>query len=294
MKQLQDLMREVHTNGQRRETRSGIVYSVFRREIVHDMRVRFPAPTTKKLMFKAMVGEGLWFGNGKTDLYSLRAYSGMERDQWTIWSNDCERWHTGTTHFDVDGNRVTSYDLGRLYGKQWRNFGETAEDPGVDQLANLVDKMKNDPNSRYMIVQAYNPLDVDTNMAALPPCHTGFQVYVDRETGEFDLDWTQRSCDLFLGIPFNIASYGWLMEVLGQITGLTPRFLSGSLKDTHIYEAHLAAVDEQLNRTPLDQPTRLVMPEIKSLDDLKNLTANDFSLEGYDPMPAIKAPLLVG
>lgn len=294
MKQTHNLMHDILLKGQRRETRSGVVYSVFRREIVHDMRISFPAPTTKKLMFNAMVGEGLWFANGDTCLGSLRVYSNLAEDAWTIWSNDCKRWHSKGDIQDAEGNIIPKDDLGKLYGDQWRDFGGSNSVEGVDQLQNLVDKMKNDPNSRYMIVQAYNPYDIADNAMALPPCHTGFQVYVDRETGEFDLDWTQRSVDVFLGLPFNIASYGWLMCVLGSITGLTPRFLYGSLKDTHIYESHLEAVGTQLSRIPSDKPCQLIMPSIKSLDDLKHLTAADFSLTDYDPMPAIKAPLSVG
>lgn len=291
MKQLLELMQDVLDNGQRRETRSGVVYSVFRREFVHDMRTRFPAPTTKKLMFNAMVGEGLMFANGENDLSSLRHRSCLDDNAWTIWTNDAKRWNSTRHREGADPE-----DLGKLYGHQWRNFGKDDYNgiEGVDQLQNLIDKMKDDPNSRYMIVQAYNPLDIEDEAMALPPCHTGFQVYVDRETGEFDLDWTQRSVDVFLGLPFNIASYAWLMEVLGSITGLTPRFLTGSLKDVHIYEAHIEAVDAQLEREPEEQDTYMDFFRINSLDDLKDLTADDFHLHNYEPQSAIRAPLLVG
>lgn len=293
MKQLQQLMHDICLSGQRRETRSGVVHSVFRREFTHDMRTGFPATTGKKLAFKAMVGEGLWFTNGDTCLSSLRHYSNLSADAWTIWSNDCARWHSIPRFYD-NGNVVPKDDLGALYGDQWRDYGGTESEEGVDQLQNLIDKMKDDPNSRYMIVQAYNPSDVNSDAAALPPCHTGFQVYVDRETGEFDLDWTQRSVDVFLGLSFNIASYAWLMCVLGSITGLTPRFLYGSLKDTHIYDAHMEGVTEYLSRTIGDDVCHLVMPKIDNLYDLGGLTAADFSLSNYNPQGAIKAPLSVG
>lgn len=291
MKNLQELMKDVLDNGQRRETRSGVTYSVFDRKITFDMRKRFPAPTTKKLMFKAVVGEGLLFANGLNDLPSLRKLSCLEEDAWTIWTNDCYRWHGSR-----EAGLASGESLGLLYGHQWRAFGrnDSTGFPGVDQLQGVVDKMKNDPYSRYMIVAAYNPLDVYHKRMALPPCHTGFTVYVDRETGEFDLKWRQRSVDVFLGLPFNIASYAWLMEVLGSITGLQPRFLIGDLDDTHIYELHVEAVDAQLERDPLEQDTYLDFLKINSLDDLKYLTADDFHLQNYNPMSAIRAPLLVG
>ena len=292
MKQLQNLMIDILTNGQERKTRSGVVQSVFRRDFTHDMRISFPATLGKKLAFNAMAGEGLWFSNGDTCLGSLRVYSGLSEGALTIWSKDCERWNNTRRR-----GGHSPEDLGKLYGHQWRRFGADDHrhgDNGVDQLQDLVTNMMTDPNSRYHIVQAYNPTDVDEESAALPPCHTGFQIYVDKTTGEFDLDWTQRSVDVFLGLPFNIASYGWLMCVLGQITGLTPRFLYGSLKDTHLYMDHSEAITEYLSRTPSDEPCRLRMPHITCLEDLKYLTAADFSLENYNPQPAIKAPLSVG
>lgn len=296
MNQTHDLMMEVAITGQRRETRSGMVRGVFKRDLKWDLREGLPFPTTKRLMLRACIGELLMFINGCTTLSSLRHYSNAAQStSWTIWSNDCNRWHSnGIARYDVDDNVLDADDLGRLYGAQWRRFGETKDHSGVDQLANLVENMKNSPMSRYLIVQAYNPIDIDGDMAALPPCHTGFQVYVDAETGEFDLDWTQRSVDTFLGLPFNIASYAILMLILGQLTGLKPRFLTGSLKDVHIYEAHLPAVYEQLQRVPQESDISLILPKFDTLDDLASLTAQDFIVENYHPEAAIKAPLLVG
>ena len=284
MKQLHDLMQDILDNGKERSTRSGKVLSVFRRDFTHDMRTGMPFTMTKRLAFKSMMGELLWFLNGETDLTSLRKRSCLPEDSWTIWSNDCDRWN-GVKGADECGN---------LYGHQWINFGETDYGCGVDQISNLINKMKNDPCSRYMLVQAYNPMEVQFDEMALPPCHTGFQVYVDKDTGEFDLDWNQRSVDVFLGLPFNIASYAMLMVILGELTGLTPRYLYGSLKDTHIYVDHLPAVLEQLSREITECTAKVTFPKIDSLLDLKTLTAEDFILTDYNPQPAIKAPLSVG
>lgn len=289
MQQIRDLYLDILKNGEVRNTRSGDTLSVFRREFVHDMRVSFPVPDTKLMPFHPMMGELLWFANGLTDLPSLRRLSNLSEDAWTIWTNDCKRWHSAK-----DRSPLSPEDLGRLYGVQWRNFGGSENWKGVDQLQNLVNNMMNSPTSRYLLVQAYNPLEIYEDEMALPPCHTGFQVYVSPKTDEFDLDWTQRSVDSFLGLPFNISSYAALMEILGSITGLTPRYLSGSLKDTHLYMAHMDAVHTQLLRTIRPSNVKFIMPEIKSLDDLKSLTSADFHLEGYNPQPAIKAQLSVG
>lgn len=273
MNQLLNIFKEIKRRGNRRQTRSGVVYSMFDHKIRFDLRKGYPAPTTKKLMFKAMAGEGLWFMRGFTDLPNLRLLSNLAPDAWTIWTNDFERW-------GGKGNE----EGGRLYGYQWRRRKH-------DALQDLIDKMIEDPTSRYIKVVTWNDDDVKDGLMALPPCHTDFRVYV--EGSEFDLKWTQRSVDTFLGLPFNIASYAFIANVLGEITGLTPRFLIGDLDDVHIYEKHLAAVEEQLSRTPYESP-RLIMPEINSLEDLSKYTAADFSLEDYYYDPAIKAELSVG
>lgn len=286
MKQLHDLMIDVLCNGQPRDTRSGKVLSVFRRDFSHDMRTGMPFPMTKKLAYRALMGELLWFLNGETDLKSLIKRSNLSLGDWTIWTNDYNRWK-GLN----DGSEES---LGLLYGHQWRNYGGSHSVEGIDQIANLVDSMKDSPMSRYLLVEAYNPYDVANNLMALPPCHTGFQVYVDSETKEFDLDWTQRSVDVFLGLPFNIASYAMLMRILAELTGLTPRYLYGSLKDTHIYEEHKPAVFIQLQRELQECSAKVELPVIRTLSDLKDLTAEDFKLTDYNPQPSIKAPLSVG
>lgn len=284
MHRLQSLMADVMCNGWDRTTRSGEVRSVFHRTFKHDMRSSFPAVTCKPLAWKAMVGELLWFLNGETDIDSLRHRSNIAEGKWTIWSNDKTRWH------ETGDRGVPEESLGKLYGEQWRSFGTD----NVDQIANLIKTMKEDPSSRYMIVQAFDPQVVSRGEAALPPCHTGFQVYVDINTGEFDLDWTQRSVDVFLGLPFNIASYATLMLIISELTGLTPRYLIGSLKDTHIYHAHMDQVEEYTKRIPIPSSLKITMPAINSLDDLKGLTAEDFKIENYESHPKLSAPLLVG
>lgn len=290
MKQLHDLMNDVLINGQERDTRSGKVTGVFRRDFQHDMREGLPFPMTKKLMFKAMMGELLFFLNGKVTISELRRLSGLSDDAWTIWTQDQERWYNA-----VSDKPELSDSLGVSYGEQWRNYGSyQSEFKGVDQIANLIGNMINSKTSRYLIVQAYDPIVVANNLTALPPCHTGFQVYIDVETGEFDLDWTQRSVDIFLGAPFNIASYAVLMLILGKLTGYTPRFLFGSLKDVHIYKNHYEAVNTQLLREVRECTASLEMPEFNTLDDLLDLTAEDFVLHNYFPDSAIKAPLSVG
>ena len=242
-----------------------------------DMREGFPAVTTKKLAWKPMVGELLWFINGETSIEALRHRSDLSPEAWTIWDNDAKRWNQSDTDYD---------DLGKLYGYQWRSAGGY-----VDQLQNLVDTINTDPTSRYMLVMNWNSVDVAQYAMALPPCHTGFQVYVD---GPYiDLMWNQRSIDSFLGLPFNIASYGLLLEILGKLTGLQPRKLKCSLGDVHVYSNHIPMVEELLQREPLALPT-VQLPEMKSLDDFKEMTAKDFVLVGYQSHPPIKAPLSVG
>lgn len=160
----------------------------------------------------------------------------------------------------------------------------------IDQLQNVVDQMKNNPNSRYMIVDNWNPNHA--NESVLGACHNTFQIYVDGDY--FDLDWTQRSVDTFLGLSFNIASYAVLMLILEKLTGLKPRYLYGSLKDTHIYEAHREAIIEQLSREPKNQSITMDIPDISNLDDVLKYSAKDFVVKGYEPDAAIKAQLLVG
>jgi thymidylate synthase len=279
MKNYLDLIHYVKDNGRTAQTRSGETLRVFDYKLEYDVRYGFPAVTTKRLPFNLISGELLWFLNGYTTLRSLRRLSGLAEDARTIWTDDYLRWSAGSSERPLNDPQ----DLGKLYGYQWRR--------GVDQVARLVDTIQKDPTSRYLRVEAWNPETVVNGEAALPPCHTGFTVFV--EDGYLDLKWRQRSVDVFLGLPFNIASYALLLHILASITGLIPRRLIGDLDDVHIYTAHMSAVDEQLARTPKALPT-LVMPEIPSLLSVTDLTCHDFRLDGYEPHPTIKAPLLVG
>lgn len=289
MQNFLNLMNDIVYYGQRRETRSGVTLSLFDRKLSWNMNDGLPVPTTKRLPINLVIGELLWFLNGETGLPSLRKRSLLAEGANTIWSADCLRWNTAR-------GIPESEDTGKLYGHMWRNYGGELGvlGTGVDQIQDLVTKMMTDTTSRYLTVTAYDPLAISKSEMALPACHTGFVVYVDAETKQFDLKWRQRSVDTFLGLAFNIASYGVLMEILGSITGLNPRYLSCDLDDVHVYEAHLDAVYTQLERTPVVDPVYLDFHRISSLEDLMDMTAADFNLPDYHPMPSIKAPLLVG
>lgn len=291
MKQYLSLMKSVLRDGEIRDTRSGQVIGTFGNLIEFDLRERFPAITTKSLAFKAMMGELLWFLNGETTLAELKHRTGLSEDAWTIWTNDCERWHkTQERPYDED-------DLGRVYGSQWRMWRNYEGDAlPFDQIAHVVEQIKKDPRSRYHVVSAWNVADIRNDEMALPPCHMMFQLYVS-EHGYLDLIWYQRSCDVFLGLPFNIASYAALMVIIGQLTGLTPRYLKGMIGDTHVYSAHREACMTQLLREPHECRTVLVKKDLEpitDLEDLTTLTADDFQLVDYTHDEPIRAPLLVG
>lgn len=268
-----------------RETRSGNCASIFGHFMEWDLRKGFPAVTTKKLAFNAVMGELLWFLSGKTDLKSLREFTGLEEDAWTIWTQDCERWNK-QMGMESDG-------LGRVYGLQWRNWYEGHTDSYIDQIARLIDGIKNNPTSRYHLVSAWNAGEIaDGEMMALPPCHYAFQCFVT-DDGELDLMWHQRSVDTFLGLPFNIASYAALAHIIAKLTGTRVRFLKCSLGDTHIYEQHLDPIFEQLERQPYNLP-RLVMPDFVDLNHLLMHTAKDFRLRDYAHHGVLKGKLTVG
>ena len=264
-----ELMSEILHRGSDKKDRTGTgTKSVFGRTIRHDMSLGFPILTSKKISFNAARTELLWILNGRTDLEYLEA-GGVK-----YWRPDYER--SGRT----DGT------LGPVYGKQWRNFN------GVDQLYKLVDAIRYDSDSRRMMVSAWNVSELKD--MALPPCHYGFQVYVNN--GVMDLMWQQRSADVFLGLPYDIAMYGLLLEMLAKGSDLIPGQLIGQLGDCHLYNNHLDQAKEYLSR-----PIR-VMPSLKLHRGLNNNVlegvnipdAEDIELIGYNPLPAIKAPLSVG
>lgn len=260
-----DLLRHVRDHGIRKSDRTGTgTISVFGYQMRFDLSQGFPCLTTKKLHLRSIIHELLWFLSGDTNIKYL---------------ND-----NGVTIWDEWADPVTG-DLGHVYGYQWRSW-PTPDGGHIDQIAQLVDSLKNNPDSRRHIVSAWNVADIP-NMA-LPPCHALFQFYV--ADGKLSCQLYQRSADLFLGVPFNIASYALLTMMMAQVVGLQPGEFIHTLGDTHIYLNHLEQVETQLTRTPRPLPTMHINPEVK---DIFSFRYEDFTLEGYDPWPGIKAPIAV-
>lgn len=265
MQQYLDLLRHVRDNGIRKSDRTGTgTLSVFGYQMRFDLSEGFPCLTTKKLHLRSIIYELLWFLNGDTNIQYL---------------ND-----NGVTIWDEWADPKTG-DLGHVYGYQWRSW-PTPDGAHIDQISQLVESLKNNPDSRRHIVSAWNVADIP-NMA-LPPCHALFQFYV--ADGKLSCQLYQRSADLFLGVPFNIASYALLTLMMAQVIGLKPGEFIHTLGDTHIYLNHLEQVETQLARTPRALPTMRIDPEVK---DIFGFKYEDFTLEGYDPWPAIKAPISV-
>ena len=260
-----DLLRHVRDHGIRKSDRTGTgTISVFGYQMRFDLNEGFPCLTTKKLHLRSIIHELLWFLSGDTNIKYL---------------ND-----NGVTIWDEWADPETG-DLGHVYGYQWRSW-PTPDGGHIDQIAQLVESLKHNPDSRRHIVSAWNVADIP-NMA-LPPCHALFQCYV--ADGKLSCQLYQRSADLFLGVPFNIASYALLTMMMAQVTGLQPGEFIHTLGDTHIYLNHLEQVETQLARTPRPLPTMRINPEVK---DIFSFRYEDFTLEGYDPWPGIKAPISV-
>ena len=261
MKQYLDMLRYVLENGVDKMDRTGVgTRSVFGQQMRIDLSKGFPLMTTKKMHLKSIIHELLWFIKGDTNVKYLQD-NGVRI--WNEWA-------------DENG------DLGPIYGSQWRNWnGE-----GIDQLAQVVDKLKNNPNDRRMIVSAWNVSKIPE--MHLPPCHMMFQFYV--ANGKLSCMLYQRSCDMFLGVPFNIASYALLTMMLAQVCDLEPGEFVHTLGDTHIYHNHFEQVKEQLRREPLPLPTMKLNPQVKDINDFKY---EDFTLENYECYGAIKAQVAV-
>lgn len=261
MKQYLDMLRYVLENGVDKMDRTGVgTRSVFGQQMRFDLSKGFPLMTTKKMHLKSIIHELLWFIKGDTNVKYLQD-NGVRI--WNEWA-------------DENG------DLGPIYGSQWRNWnGE-----GIDQLAQVVDKLKNNPNDRRMIVSAWNVSKIPE--MHLPPCHMMFQFYV--ANGKLSCMLYQRSCDMFLGVPFNIASYALLTMMLAQVCDLEPGEFVHTLGDTHIYHNHFEQVKEQLRREPLPLPTMKLNPQVKEINDFKY---EDFTLENYECYGAIKAQVAV-
>ncbi|HRH93278.1 MAG TPA: thymidylate synthase [Candidatus Peribacteria bacterium] len=279
MKQYLDLLRHVLETGQQKGDRTGTgTRSVFGYQMRFDLRESFPLLTTKKLHTKSIIYELLWFLSGDTNVKYLQD-NGV-----TIWNE----WATAEQCAKFGRKEG---DLGPVYGHQWRNFGATRkadgtyEKDGVDQIANLVEGIKKNPNGRRHIVSGWNPAEAD--LVALPPCHTLFQFYV--VNGELSCQLYQRSADIFLGVPFNIASYAMLTHMIAQACGLKPGDFVHTLGDAHLYSNHLEQAKLQLSREPKAPPTFTLAPRPSIFEH----QFEDFVFTGYDPHPGIKAPIAV-
>ena len=264
MRQYLDLLQRIMDEGTVRHDRTGVgTKSVFGHQMRFDLSEGFPLLTTKKVHLKSVIHELLWFIAGDTNVRYLQENGVTIWDEWA----------------DADGN------LGPVYGHQWRSW-PAPDGRSIDQLAQVVDRIRRTPDSRRLLVTAWNPGEVDR--MALPPCHCLFQFYV--ADGKLSCQLYQRSADTFLGVPFNIASYALLTLMIAQVTGLRPGEFIHTTGDTHIYLNHFDQVREQLSREPRPLPVMKLNPAVT---DLFAFRYGDFSLEGYDPWPAIKAPVAV-
>jgi len=264
MKQYQALLRHILSAGVRRKDRTGVgTISTFGYQMRFNLQEGFPLVTTKKLHLKSVIYELLWFLKGDTNVQYLRDHGVTIWDEWAR----------------PDGS------LGPVYGKQWRSWTK----PGggtVDQISNLIERIKTNPESRRLIVTAWNPGELD--QMALSPCHCLFQFYA--QNGELSCQLYQRSADAFLGVPFNIASYALLTLMIAQVTGLKPKEFIHTFGDLHIYLNHWEQVKLQLSREPRPSPRMIINPAGK---DILAFEYEDFTVEGYDPYPPIKAPVAV-
>ena len=280
MLEYKNVLQEVLTLGEERETRTGKTISTFcPRQLFFHMDDGFPAVTGKKLAWNLVVGELLWFLSGSTQLSKLRTLSNLNDGVNTIWTKDQQRFMKSLNSDDKN-------NCGRIYGHQWRSFSNK-----VDQISNLIHNLKEFPNSRKNIVTSMNPADLSKQ--CLSPCHSMFQCYVDNNN-YLSISMYQASADMFLGLPFNIASYALLLHILAKLTGYKAGSLLITLGDAHIYVDHLDAVNKYLSNKVYDSPT-LKMPDFKSLEDLvTNFRANDFELVNYQHCEPIKAELFCG
>ncbi|MFH1121717.1 MAG: thymidylate synthase [Bacteroidota bacterium] len=264
MKQYHDLLNQVLEHGVRKEDRTGTgTISIFGYQMRFDLNEGFPALTTKKLHLRSIIHELLWFLKGDTNIKYLHENKVSIWDEWA----------------DANGN------LGPVYGHQWRSW-DTSDGRAIDQISEVVRLIVENPDSRRMMVSAWNPGDIDK--MALPPCHVMFQFYV--ANGKLSCQLYQRSADIFLGVPFNIASYALLTMMMAQVTGLQPGDFIHTFGDAHIYLNHLEQVHLQLSREFRPLPKMVLNPEVK---DIFGFSYEDFILEGYDPHPAIKAQVAV-
>ncbi|PLX24440.1 thymidylate synthase [Candidatus Parcubacteria bacterium] len=302
MKQYLDLLRKVKEEGNIRDDRTGVgTKGIFGAQVRYNLEEGFPLLTTKKVFLKGIIHELLWFLTGDTNIRYLVQKNVHIWDDWPYAVYQDTMKEEGKEYMaqdefiakikDDEEFAKEWGDLGSVYGKQWRRW--PAEDGSeIDQISIVVDQLKNNPNSRRIMVSGWNVGDLQNlikgKRSAPPPCHSLFQFYV--QDGKLSCQLYQRSADIFLGVPFNIASYSLLTMMMAQVVGLKPGEFIHTFGDLHIYKNHFNQVEEQLSREPRKFPTMKLNPEIKDIFDFK---FEDFTLEGYDPHPAIKAPIAV-
>ncbi|XP_033157481.1 thymidylate synthase [Drosophila mauritiana] len=281
-----DLLRHIIANGEQRMDRTEVgTLSVFGSQMRFDMRNSFPLLTTKRVFFRAVAEELLWFVAGKTDAKLLQAKNVH------IWDGNSSREFLDKMGFT--GRAVG--DLGPVYGFQWRHFGAqygTCDDDysgkGIDQLRQVIDTIRNNPSDRRIIMSAWNPLDIPK--MALPPCHCLAQFYVSEQRGELSCQLYQRSADMGLGVPFNIASYALLTHMIAHVTGLKPGDFVHTMGDTHVYLNHVEPLKEQLERTPRPFPKLIIKRQVQDIEDFR---FEDFEIVDYNPHPKIKMEMAV-
>ena len=272
MKQYLDALKQIIETGVDRGGRNGLTRALFGMQMRYDMADGFPAVTTKRLAFNVVKAELLWFISGSSDVKELQKLG-------------CHIWDANADADYWKPKARFEGDLGRIYGVQWR-FWRTPDGQTIDQLANTIQGIKTQPYSRRHVVTAWNPGELD--QMALDPCHTFFQFFVAE--GKLSLQMYQRSCDMFLGVPFNIASYSLLLHMIAQVTDLVPGEFIHTLGDAHIYHLHFEQVETQLQREPLELPELYLNPKIKSIEDFK---MQDIKLRNYKHHGTIKAPMVV-
>lgn len=305
MQQYHDLLRQILSGGDERPDRTNTgTIGLFARQLRFDLEYGFPLMTTKKMALLSIIYELLWLLRGDRNIKYLVDHGVNIWNEWPfkyylqslglpVPANGSEEWKSGIAEFarriKTDDDFAAEYgDLGPVYGHQWRHWpdGKGGE---IDQIQRAIDTLRNNPTSRRILVSAWNVADIDEMaISGLPPCHLLFQF--DVRNGKLNCALTQRSADMFLGVPFNIASYALLVMMMAQVTGLKPGELVINLGDAHVYLNHLDQVHEQLSRTPKQLPTMQLNPDVK---DIFEFTYEDIILEGYDPDGAIRAPIAV-